>query len=239
MHRRNVSLILIMVNMRSNLSTIKIIQQNVLKWTFSRRNELTNYYMKMDPDVILLNSTGLRNSERIKIFNYNVYQRNTEDEGHVGIAIAIKRDIKHQLLDDFRDDVLAIELETRRGPIIVSTLYQPPRRNYYPTEDLTRLMRKNKPVYMLADIDARHAFVGHGASNHMGRTLNDLIQRNIINYLGPDFNTRVGCQGISRPDIILMNRQGTMNYGISEGELTTSDHIPMIFTLSTTAIIRN
>ena len=180
MYKRKVNLILIMANIRNNLSTMKIIQQNVLKWTFSRRNELTNYYMKMDPDIILLNSTGLRGSERIKIFNYNVYQRNVEEEEHAGIAIAVKRGIKHQLLDNFRDDMLAIELETRKGPIIISTLYQPPRRDYYPTEDLTRLMRKNKAVYILADINARHAFVGHTTNNYMGRILNNLIQRNII-----------------------------------------------------------
>ena len=122
--------------------------------------------MKMDPDIILLNATGLRDSERIKIFNYNVYQRNVEEEEHAGIAIAVKRDIRHQLLDNFRD-VLAIELETRKGPIIISTLYQPLRRDYYPTEDLTRLMRKNKPVYILADMNARHAFVGHTNNNNI------------------------------------------------------------------------
>ena len=72
--------------------------------------------------------------------------------------------------------MLAIELETRKGPIIISTLYQPPRRDCYPTEDLTRLMRKHKS----ADINARHAIVGHTTNNYMGRTLNNLIQRNII-----------------------------------------------------------
>ena len=239
MYRRKVNLISIMANIRNNLSTIKIIQQNVLKWTFSRRNELRNHYMKMDPDIILLNSTGLRDSERIKIFNYNIYQRTVQEEEHARIAIAVKQDIRQQLLDNFRDDMLAIELETRKGPIIISTLYQPPRRDYYPTENLTRLMRKNKPVYILADINARHAFVGHTTNNYMRRILNNLIQGNIIKYLGPDFNTGVGCQGIFRPDIILTNRQGTLNYGISEGDLTTSDHIPIIFTISTTAIVRN
>ena len=125
---------------------------------------------------MLLNATGLRYSQRITIFNYNVCQRNVEGEKHAGIAIAVKRDIRHQLLDNFRDDMLAIELEIRKGPIIISTLYQPPRRDYYPTEGLTRLMRKNKPVYILADINARHEFVGHTTNNYLGRTLNNLIQ---------------------------------------------------------------
>ena len=36
-----------------------------------------------------------------------------------------------------------------------------------------------------------------------------------------------------------MNRQSTLNYGISEGDLITSDYIPIIFTVSTTAVVRN
>ena len=52
----------------SNTNRIKIVQQNVLKWTFHRRNELSNLYLKMDPDVILLNETGMTDRERIKIF---------------------------------------------------------------------------------------------------------------------------------------------------------------------------
>ena len=56
--------------------------------------------------------------------------------------------------------------------------------------------------------------------------------------MGPEFNTRVGVDGISKLDIILKNRQGFFNYSIREGEITTSDHIPVMFKLSTTAITK-
>ena len=55
---------------------LKIIEHNVIKWTFSRRNELYNYYKTEDPDVVLLNSTGILDTEKIKIYQYNVHQRN-------------------------------------------------------------------------------------------------------------------------------------------------------------------
>ena len=74
--------------------TLKIIQQNVIKWTSSRKNELSNYYTKEDDDIILINATGLRDNERIKIHQYNVYQRNISGEAHAGIAIAIKKNIQ-------------------------------------------------------------------------------------------------------------------------------------------------
>ena len=57
------------------LNNIKIIQHNVLKWTHSRKIELGNYYQKEFPDVLLLNSTGVSDAERIKIFQYNVHQK--------------------------------------------------------------------------------------------------------------------------------------------------------------------
>ena len=72
----------------------KIIQHNVLNWR-TRKNELSNIYFKEDPDIILINSHCLTNYETIKLFGYNVYQRNAQNEDTAGIAIAIKRNIRH------------------------------------------------------------------------------------------------------------------------------------------------
>ena len=82
----------------TGLSIITIIQHNVLKWMFTRRNELTNLYSQHNPDLILLNSTGQKNNERIKIMNYNVYQRNKEGEDSAGVVVAVKRNIQHQII---------------------------------------------------------------------------------------------------------------------------------------------
>ena len=114
-----------MMDRHNNISRIKIIQQNVLKWTFHRRNELSNLYLKMDPDVILLNETGMTDRESIKFFNYNIHQKNKENEDHAGVAIGIRRGMSYQLLDDFQEDTLAIRLETRKGLVIIATCYSP------------------------------------------------------------------------------------------------------------------
>ena len=135
--------------------TIKIIQHNVLKRTFNFRNELTTLYLKEDPDILLLNSTGVKQDQIIKIFNYSVYQRNVENEDHAGIAIAVKRNLQHQVIDDFEDDVLAVKIETRKGPVVVATAYKPPRREFLSIEDLLILFKMKDPVYFLADINAR------------------------------------------------------------------------------------
>ena len=220
------------------VTTLKVTQQNILKWTFQRRNELTNLYMQTNPDVILLNSTGIKENERIKIFNYNVYQKNKYNEDNAGVAIAIKRDSIHQVLDDFEEDVLAVKIDTTKGLIIVSTAYRPPRVVDFPLADVLKLLRKNMPVYILADLNARHRTLGHNDINEAGTIVNNLLEGDLAVFVGPDFGTRVEQRGLPKPDIILRNNQAFLNYAITEGELTTSDHIPILFTVSTAVIVR-
>ena len=141
-----------MANRGNIINTIKVIQHNVLKWTFARRNELSNIYMGHNPEVILLNSTGVKQDKIIKIFQYNVYQRNVRNEDQAGIAIAVRRDVRHQLMDDFEEDVLAVKIETGKGPVIIATSYRPFRQEYLPVEDLLKLSRVKDPVYLLADL---------------------------------------------------------------------------------------
>ena len=157
---------------------IEMIQHNVLKWTFSRRNEISNYFQKEDADVILLNATGLPNMERIKIYQYNTYQRNNAGTEHAGIAIAIKISIKHRILDDFMGDVLAIRIETTRGPLNIVTSYVPPRNmEDFPIDDINRIMWKNGQVILIGDLNARDYFIGHRDRNLAGRLISNLIEK--------------------------------------------------------------
>ena len=223
---------------RRMVTTLKVIQHNVLTWTFYSRNELTNLYMQTNPDVILLNNTSIKEKERIKIFNYNVYQKNKYNENNAVMALAIKRGLIHQVLDDFEEDVLAVKIDTIKGPILVSTAYRPPRVVDYPLADVLKLVRKNMPIYILEDLNARHRMLGHNDNNEAGTIINNLIVRDLAVFVGPDFGTRVEQFGLSKPDNILRNNQAFLNYAITEGKLTISDHMPILFTVSTAAIVR-
>lgn len=76
---------------------LKILQHNVLSWTYLRRNELFNMYKEEDPDVILLKYHGRADDEKIKISGYQVYQVNASQEQNYGAAIAVRNNIKHKL----------------------------------------------------------------------------------------------------------------------------------------------
>ena len=224
--------------MANYIDKIKIIQHNVLRWTFNRRNELSNYYIKEDPEIILLNSTGVRDDAKIKLFGYNVHQRNESGENHSGIAIAIKRNIKYMIMDDWQGDILAVRVETSKGPIIIATTYLPPRRHFIPEAQIRSLLNHREPTYILGDLNARHRCIGYTSNNPTGDFIANLISRNLCTHMGPDFNTLTWVSGVGRPDILLGNQRAPLlHHALREGDLTSSDHLPVVVTLSTKPII--
>ena len=168
-------------------SGLKIILQNVNTWTKNRGNELSNYYNREQPDVILINDIGTNCN--IKIFNYNVHVNNFQNEQHAGVAIAVRKDIRYQILDDFIDDILGIRILTLRGPINILTHYSPPRRNYLSIGELNRKLQSNEAVYLMGDLNAHHTIFGYRYTNLKGQEINNLINRNIVSHLGLEFLT--------------------------------------------------
>lgn len=75
------------------MDSITIIQHNVLHWE-SRKTNLINTYLTINPQIILINGHGLRNYEQIKLPGYITYQLNTSNELHDGLALLIKSYIK-------------------------------------------------------------------------------------------------------------------------------------------------
>lgn len=146
--------------------TIKVLQHNVLHWR-TRKFDLTNTYKHLDPDIILINSHGLKNSEPFKIHGYITHKKNSSNTHTDGTAIAIKQELKYRIIDFFAD-ILAAEIKTSTGKIMIATLYQPPSRDYIPIPDFVSLFRRHIPVYMVTDLIANHPFLGYRTSNVKG-----------------------------------------------------------------------
>ena len=153
------------------MEDLKVIQHNVLKWTVPRANELYNIYRQIDPDIILLNSTGRKQNEKVKLFGYKAYQQNYFNEEHAGIAIAVKNNIQHKINDNNDGDVMGVEVETNQGNIMIITAYAPPRHNIQELQSITNLMRKTIPVYCFADLNARHPAFGYDRPKPHGKRL--------------------------------------------------------------------
>ena len=107
-------------------------------------------------------------------------------------------------------------------------------------KDLTYLLsiaRKPVPVYIYADLNARHTNLGHSSCNDRGRLLVNLIRRDILTNIGPDFKTFISDRGTGTPDIVLGNRHSNLNITLTQGPITTSDHIPIYSKLATKPIV--
>ena len=116
-------------------------------------------------------------------------------------------------------------------------MYQPPSRDYISTPDFFILFRRNCPVYMIADINANHHCFGYASSNIKDKQLYRMIQNRTIQHIGPYFPTFYSRRRETNPDIIISNYRTHHNIFATHGPLTTSDHIPIIFTISTSPIL--
>lgn len=218
-----------------SIKRIKIIQHNVRHWS-TNKYSYYNSYREIDPDIILLNEHGMKNDEKIKIYGYEVHQKNKTDEMHDGVAIGIKTKYKYKILDNFIESTLAVKIQTELGDIVIGTIYQPPRRNYLPIEDILKLLNNTNPTYILADMNAKHRIYGDNRNNSVGTSLAELTNRGKLINLGPAFPTFIGHTTMTKIDKIHSNNKAFLNYDIEPGPITPSDHIPLILTLSTTPI---
>ena len=80
------------------VSSLVIVHHNTLHWRTNYLS-LANTYRKIDPDVILINSHGNQNDNKIRIFNYNIIQCNSTGERSDGSAICIRRSIPYKIID--------------------------------------------------------------------------------------------------------------------------------------------
>ena len=88
-------------------SSLRIIFQNVRGWD---TNKLIHkqFFSKYNPDIIIINDTGIPQSETIKFYPYICYHINSERE-HSGAPILVRNNIQHTRINprkfpgDFKD----------------------------------------------------------------------------------------------------------------------------------------
>ena len=167
-----------------------------------------------------------------------MYKVNYSENLSDGSAIAIKYTINHKLYDDFDTDFLAVEVETNLGPIIIATTYLPPRRSFLPYTDMHKLLSNNIPTYIIGDFNGRHSSFGNRDNNTVGKSLVNLINQGKMIHLGPHFTTFFAHNISTNPDSLLFyNKHHYLNCICKPGEITSSDHLLIIFKLLTTPFI--
>ena len=216
---------------------IRVLQHNVLHWTKARKYLLSNQYLAMAPDVILINAHGNKDDDRIKLFPYIVYQQNRAQQRHDGVAIAVRCNLRHTVNRDYDSETMSVTLETAQGYVTIATSYLPPSRPYLPVRDFTRLANMPHPVYLLGDLNARHRIFGYASANALGNQMADVIGRGTWTHLGPRFKTFHSYSSATTPDLVLSNRHAYWTTRIEPGLDSVSDHVSVLTTISADPLV--
>ena len=188
----------------AEIRSLNIIQHNVLAWK-AHQTQLRQVYLSLNPHLILINSHGCKNNEKIKVFNYFIIQKNKFDEAHDGVAIGVRRDIKFQLVR--LQDMLAVRVELAHEEIVIATGYCPFRRSFLPISDLIKLFNMNVPSYVIGDFNIKSIKLGDGYNNKFGSQFNILYKTGKVIHEGPHFPTFFGGRAGTTPDLILTNNK--------------------------------
>lgn len=71
-------------------------------------DKMINMYREEDPDIKILNSHSRVDTDRIKIYGYQVCQVNASQEPNDGGAIAVHNNINHKIIDDLEEIFISL-----------------------------------------------------------------------------------------------------------------------------------
>ena len=103
---------------------------------------------------------------------------------------------------------------------------------------MLRLLSNSIPTYILGDFNGRHTSLGNRDNNTVGISLSNLTNQGKLIHLGPHFPTYFSRNSRTNPDKVFANKHHYLNYICEPGDITTSDHLPIIFQLSTMPFIK-
>ena len=132
---------------------ITVYQLNIRNF---RKNKYNLYVdiAKYQPEIILLNETGVVEECQLKIQNYTAHGKTTENNH--GIVVFVKNDLKFEYMYFSLEDLFSIKLYTNMGTVIIATSYSPPRNYSLPQISLNKLFDHKCPVLFIGDLNCRH-----------------------------------------------------------------------------------
>ena len=85
-----------------------------------------------------------------------------------GAALAMKKRIKHRIINNLSNNTLACKIQTNIGSVIIATAYIPTRRPIISRADFDILKIHNCPVYVLGYFSGNHRQWGDRRANDAG-----------------------------------------------------------------------
>lgn len=220
------------------LRKLTILQWN-LKSTKSNRDNLKILNSEYSPDIILLNETFLKHSDKFNFKNFIIY-RDDRDDGYGGIAILVKPHISHSLINvnptKFPNNFQIMSIKLLDFKFSIINIYNPP----------TCKIRQSEFISLIQSIDSSFILMGDLNSHHRtwGSSKNDINGTNILNSLdelkaviiNDGTPTRINLPGQNKSalDISLVSTSLAHNCSWQIiPDCGSSDHLPTLCTFNT------
>lgn len=219
---------------------IKIIAWNC-RGIRNKQIELFNFLAKEKVDVALLSETWLAHNVKFKHPNFCVY-RNDRPEGRGGgVAIVIRKNIKHECIQQVKTKVIenigvSLNMEDNTTLKIFSCYFpggSPGRDNVKKANfrsDMKKFARTTCRYVLGGDFNCRNQAWGCQRSNCWGNILLNLLTTNTFAISYPHSPTYIPTRANMQPsvlDFFLTNSPHNLNSPLTLNNLS-SDHLPVV-----------
>lgn len=209
----------------------------------SRLQEVELFLKLRNIDILLVTETHLTNRNYMKIPYYNIYHTEHPDgTAHGGTAIIIRSSIAHYELPKYEENYLqatTIQVCKLPAPITVSSVYCPPRHNIT-KDNIKPFFESLGNVFICGgDFNCKHTHWGSRLTTTKGRELYNLLQESNYQYLSTGEPTYWPSDPNKVPDLLdfYITKGISTNFMDVESSVElSSDHTPVIATISTTII---
>lgn len=184
-------------------------------------------------DIFVLCETFLNEHHELKFNNYTIYR--SDRASHAGgVAIGVKKGIKHNPLRDYPTTTIenvSIELIVNGKNTTITAAYSPKYTNQF-RNDIELICPNNKHFIILGDLNAKHPSWNCSSANKAGTVLFDTINSNNFYLQHTDEPTHLPHAGTtpSTIDVVLTNSIQS-NATISAINDLSSDHLPILYSI--------
>lgn len=207
------------------------------------KDELEIFLQSNKIDIALISEAHFTERTYFSVKNYQLYTTlHPTGNAHGGTAILIKPSIRHHECTPYcwyKIQATTIKVETQHHTITLSAVYCPPRFSIRPTEYQHFFATLGPRFVAGADWNAKHTYWGSSLTTTRGRNLYEATRSGSFNNLATGQPTYWPSDPHKIPDLLdfFITHGLSDNYTSVESNLDlSSDHSPLILTLSTTVI---
>lgn len=209
----------------------------------AKQSEVQLFLKINNIDILLVAETHFTNRSYMKIPYYDIYHTEHPDgTAHGGTAIIIRSSIKHHELPKYEENFLqatTVQVHKLPAPINVSSVYCPPRHNITKDQFKPYFETLGNTFICGGDFNCKHTHWGSRLITPKGRQLYNLLQENNYQHLSTGEPTYWPTDPNKVPDLLdfyIINGISANYLDVKSSYDVTSDHIPVIATISTTII---